>query len=63
MLQFIWKGADNPEERKKAQVGIMWSLGAIFLMVAVWGIMVLISRTIGIQLGGDMQEFKIPGTQ
>ncbi len=63
LLQFIWKGANNPEERKKAREGAMWSIFAIFLMVGVWGIITLISVTLRIQLGGEMQDFKIPGTQ
>lgn len=62
MLKFVWKGADNPDERKKAKEGVMWSLFAIFLMVGIWGIMKFISYTLGIGLGGEIQEFKIPGT-
>lgn len=62
MLLFVWKGANNPDERKKARDGVMWSLLAIFLMVAVWGILALISTTLGIDMGGEMQEFKLPGT-
>lgn len=61
MLQFIWKGADNPEERNKAKVGVFWALIAIFLMVAIWGVISLIANSIGITPGGAMDPFKLPG--
>jgi hypothetical protein len=62
MLLFVWKGADNPDERTKAKVGVAWSLGAIFMMVAIWGIIAFIATTLGVSLGGEMENFRIPGT-
>jgi Na+/H+-dicarboxylate symporter len=61
MLQFIWKGADNPEERNKARVGVGWSLVAIFLMVGIWGVISFVAYSIGITPGGEMGSFKLPG--
>lgn len=62
LIIFIWKGPENPEVRQKAKQGIIWALFAIFMMVAIWGIISFISSTLGIGLGGQMQEFKLPGT-
>lgn len=62
LLMFIWKGPENPDIRQKTKQGMMWSLLAIFMMVAIWGIISFISSTLGIGLGGEMQEFRLPGT-
>jgi hypothetical protein len=62
MLRFIWVGLDKPEERKKARDGVMWSLLSIFVMVALWGIIVFIANAVGVSVGGEMQEFRLPGT-
>lgn len=61
LVKFIWKDVDNPEERKKARVGMAWSIGAIFIMIALWGIIAFIASTVGVSTGGTMQGFKVPG--
>jgi apolipoprotein N-acyltransferase len=62
MLRFVWVGVDNPEERKKARTGVMWSLLTIFVMVSLWGIITFIASTLGVGVGGEMLEFRLPGT-
>ncbi len=61
MVVFVWLSVDNPTERQKAKVGMAWALGAMFLMVGIWGIIAFISSTLGTGLGGEMQPFKLPG--
>lgn len=63
MVVFIWKAADNPTEREKAKKGMAWSIGAIFVMVSVWGIIIFFSNMFGIGLGGEMPGFVLPGSQ
>ncbi len=61
LIIFIWKSVDNPEERKKAISGMTWSIIALFCMVAVWGIIQFAAHFLGIGLGGQPGEFKLPG--
>jgi membrane protease YdiL (CAAX protease family) len=61
MMKFIWVDVDKPEARQKARVGMAWSIGAIFIMIALWGIITFIASTVGISTGGTMQGFKVPG--
>lgn len=58
---FIWKGADNPIEQKKAKVGMFWSIIALFVMVSVYGIILLMASILGVEVGGGPQPFKLPG--
>lgn len=61
LVVFMWKSADNPTERQKAKVGIMWSIIALFAMMSVWGIVVWIASLLGTGVGGSMPPFKLPG--
>ena len=61
LVVFIWKSVDNPTERQKAKEGIMWSIVALFVMMAVWGIVIWIANLLGTGVGGSMPPFKLPG--
>jgi hypothetical protein len=61
LIEFIWKGRDNPEEYKKGRSGMFWSILALFVMVAIWGILGLIGNILGINLGGSIAGFRLPG--
>lgn len=63
LVRFIWKGASDPAEREKMKGGMVWSVLAIFVMVSVWGLIGLISSITGVQTGGTMHGFKLPGAQ
>ncbi len=63
LVMFIWKGAGDPAERAKMKGGMLWSIVAIFVMVSVWGIIGFISSVTGIETGGTMHGFKLPGQQ
>jgi hypothetical protein len=61
IVKFIWKGAEDPNEQKKAKAGMGWSLVALFAMVSVWGIIAFAGGILGIDQGGSIQGFKLPG--
>jgi hypothetical protein len=61
IVQFIWKGKDNPDEQIKARAGMGYSILAIFVMVSIWGIISFMGNTLGIGQGGQMPGFKVPG--
>jgi hypothetical protein len=53
LLQFVWKGSSNPEKRSESIKGMGYSLIAIFVMVAIWGIIAFIANLTGVGVGGD----------
>ncbi len=61
LVEFIWKGRDNPAKQKEALSGMGWSILAIFVMVSVWGIIAFIGNIFGINQGGSMPAFRLPG--
>lgn len=61
IILFIWKGGESPEVRKKMQAGILWSIIAIFVMVSIWGLVYFIAGIVGVNPGGSMHGFKLPG--
>ena len=63
VVQFLWKGADNPEEQRKAKSGMFWSIIAIFVMVSIWGVIGFLGNITGIKQGGSIDGFKLPGEQ
>lgn len=63
LVRFIWKGSEDPAEREKMKGGMLWAILAIFVMVSVWGLIGLISSITGVQIGGTMHGFKLPGAQ
>jgi hypothetical protein len=61
LVQFIWKGAENPEVRRKSLSAMGWSILALFVMVSIWGIIAFMGKTVGIDQGGSINGFKLPG--
>ena len=53
LLMFVWKGSSDPKTRQESMAGMGWSILAIFVMVAIWGIVSLIANLTGIGVGGD----------
>lgn len=53
LLIFVWKGSADPKARQESMQGMGWSILAIFVMVAIWGIVSLIANLTGIGVGGD----------
>jgi hypothetical protein len=61
LVEFIWKGKDNPDEQKKGKSGMFYAILAIFVMVSIWGIIAFVGQLLGINQGGTMGGFKLPG--
>ena len=55
VVAFIWGiiqyflNPDNEEKRKKGKSYMIWGLIALFVMVSVWGLVGVLSKTFGIQ--------------
>lgn len=62
LIEFIWKGNDNPDEQKKAKKGMIWSIVALFVMVSIWGIIGFLGGVLGINQGGSIPGFTLPGS-
>jgi hypothetical protein len=60
IIAFFWGiiqyviNAENEAKRKEGRDYILWGFGALFVMVAIWGIIALISNTLGIGVGGTL---------
>lgn len=61
LVNFIWKGAEDPKVHSDGLKGMGYSLLAIFVMVSIWGIIAFIGNTVGIGQGGSLPDFKLPG--
>lgn len=64
VLYFIWNVitfvmADGPEKSKKRET-LIWGLVALFVILAVWGIIAVISNTLDIGVGGSLPTPELP---
>ena len=48
IVMFLWKGKEGGESLEKSKQFIMYSLIAIFVMVSIWGIVVLLQNILGV---------------
>lgn len=62
---FVWgiigflRNADNPEERKKGQDHMIWGIIGLVIMLGVYGILTIITKTFGINATFNNKEQKI----
>ena len=63
LILFIWKGQDDPAKQQESMKGMGYSILAIFVMVSIWGIISFAGSILGINQGGTMPAFKLPGEQ
>lgn len=63
LIEFIWKGREDPGEQNKAKAGMAWAILALFVMVSVWGIIGFMGNILGIQQGGTIKGYKNPGEE
>ena len=61
LVKFIFQGASDVEKKKEAISGMTYSILALFLMVAVWGIVFMLANLLGVGLGGTPPTPVIPG--
>ena len=60
LITFVWKGKDDAAKRGEAIKGMMWSIVAIFVMVAIWGLVGFLSNVLGIGVGGSVPVPSVP---
>ena len=60
LVKFIWKGASDPAMKKEAVSGMTYSILALFLMVAVWGIIAMLANLLGIGVSGTIAAPTLP---
>ena len=58
LIQFIWKGGEDPAKKADAMKGMGYSILALFVMVSIWGIVGFLGSMFGIGQGGNVP---IPG--
>ena len=49
LVMFIWKGKEGGESLAKSKQFMIYSLGALFVMVSIWGIIALMQDTLGVR--------------
>ncbi len=59
LINFIWKGGEDGDARKKAVSGMGWSIVALFVMVSIWGLVGFIGSVSGIGQGGTVPIPKV----
>lgn len=60
LVMYIWKGDESADARQKGLHGMAYSIIAIFVMVSIWGIIIFISNTLGIGIGGGLKPLEMP---
>lgn len=60
LINFIWKRGEDGDARQKAISGMGWSIMALFVMVAIWGIVGLLANMFGVNVGGAVPIPVVP---
>ncbi len=60
LVKFIWKGSSDATAKKEAISGMTYSILALFLMVAVWGIIAMLANLLGVGLAGTIPAPTLP---
>ncbi len=58
LVEFIWKGRDSADDKKKSLAGMGYAVLALFIMVSIWGLVGFLGSVFGINQGGNVP---IPG--
>ncbi len=59
IIRYVTAGADD-EKRKEARGLMIWGIIAIFIMVAIWGLVGLLASFLGISTGGTVNAPTLP---
>ena len=60
LVKFVWKGASDATAKKEAVSGMGYSILALFLMVAVWGIIGMLANMLGVGISGTIPAPTLP---
>lgn len=60
LVKFIWQGASDAAKKKEAISGMTYSILALFLMVAVWGIIAMLANLLGVGVSGTIPAPTLP---
>ena len=60
LIRYFMKGDASAEEKKKAMNGMLYSLLAIFVMVALWGILAFFGDALGINPNTTVNAVQLP---
>lgn len=60
LVEFLWKGKEDPAKRSEGLKGMGFSVLALFIMVSVWGLVGFIGSFLGIGQGGTVPAPTIP---
>jgi|JI10StandDraft_1071094.scaffolds.fasta_scaffold683547_1 hypothetical protein len=63
LIEYIWKGREDPEVYRTGRAGMFYSVLAIFVMVSIWGLVGFLGNLFGIEQGGNIHGFKLPGAR
>lgn len=62
LIQFIWKGGQDPATKTASLRGMGLSVVALFVMVSIWGIIGFLGSIVGIGQGGSIPTPRVPGS-
>lgn len=60
LVQFIWKGDEDPKKHAEGMKGMGYSLIALFAMVSIWGIIAFAGSILSIGQGGAVTDIQMP---
>ena len=60
LVKFIFQGASDAAKKKEAISGMTYSILALFLMVAVWGIIGMLANLLGVGVSGVIAAPTLP---
>ena len=63
LVEFIWKGRDDAEAKKRGLSGMGYAILALFLMVSVWGVIGWLGNIVGVGQGGSIPIPSVPVLQ
>ena len=60
LVEFIWKGRDDAEAKKRGLSGMGYAILAIFAMVSVWGLVSFLGSVLNVGQGGVVPFPSLP---
>lgn len=62
LVTFIWKGKEGGETLEKSKQLMIYSIGALFVMVSIWGIVAAMQQILGIDSKAKPTDIYVPGS-